>query len=67
MEQAAIGIVPSVAWAGTPLDIAVDQGTAALLDDDVVDAGGDQWRGPSVCVGAVQSAVTHILSSAQSC
>lgn len=67
LEQAAIGIVPSVMWTGTALNIAVDQGTTALLDYDVVDAGDHHWRGPCVCVSAVESAVTHILSSGQSC
>lgn len=63
----AIGIVPSVMWTGTSLDIAVDQGTSALLDYDVVDAGDHHRHSPCVCVSAVESAVTDILSSGQSC
>lgn len=67
LEQAAVGIVPSVMWARTTLDITVNQGTTPLLDYDMVDVGDDHGHRSRVCASAVESAISHILSSCQSC
>lgn len=67
LEQAAVGIVPSVMWTRTTLDIAVDQGTTPLFDYNMVNAGDHHRHRSHVHASAVQSAVSHILSSCQSC